>query len=468
MRRRDFLGLSTAGVLGFLAGCGPDDRWRRDATRRVAAPPDAPDVLFIAVDDLNDWIGCLGGHPDGRTPRIDALAERGTLFTNAHCPSPACNPSRTALLTGKSPITTGLYANEQEFRSVLPGVVTLPAHFWVNGYRAVSGGKVFHRPDPVSWDVHWPGNETGWIPSPLPPDLPANGLPDPRLFDWGPVDVAVEEMGDARLLEWATEQLHAEQAEPLFLGVGFYRPHLPWFVPPEFFEPFPSDAIRLPEVMPGDLEDVPAAGRALIDEYFHREVLAAGQWAAAVRSYLASMWFADTMIGRLLDELDASPRADRTIVVLWSDHGWHLGEKEHWRKFVLWEEATRVPLIVVPPAGFGDSGGRCSRAVSLLDLFPTLTELCGLPTPADLEGSSLVPQLRDPGAARDRPAVTIADGVHAAARDDRWRYIRYQDGSEELYDHASDPNEWTNLAGLPDAEYVEARQALARWLPGRS
>ena len=253
----------------------------------------------------------------------------------------------------------------------------------------MGGGKIFHNSfnDPASWDK-WHGLSKD--DHPVPKQRPVNGIAGAAHFDWGPVDVPDEAMGDHKTVSRAIEFLGQGHDRPFFLAVGLIRPHLPWYVPRKYFDEFPLSGVVRPEVKADDLDDIPAAGRAMARPGGdHRKVVQAGQWDKAVQGYLASIAFADAEIGRLLDALDASPHARNTIIVFWGDHGWHLGQKEHWRKFALWEEATRVPLIVVAP-GVTHPGTRSDRTVSLLDLYPTLIELCGLPQKTGLEGESLV------------------------------------------------------------------------------
>ena len=437
------------------------------AADRASASEGAPgtgarlNVLFVAVDDLNDWTGALGGHPQARTPHIDRLAKRGVLFTRAYCSAPACNPSRASLLTGLRPSTSGVYHNNQPWRRALPDAVTLPRYFMKAGYHVIGGGKIFHGrfPDAASWHEYLKRP-----PDPLPPGRPLSGIPKTRHFDWGPVDAADGEMGDSRVVDWALNHLRRGEGKPFFLAVGLYRPHLPWYVPRKYFKPYPPEKVTLPEVPAEDLDDVPPAGqRTARPGGDHKRVVESDNWGKAVSAYLASIAFADAMIGKLIDGLDRSPHAKNTVIVLWGDHGWHLGEKKHWRKFALWEEATRVPLIFIAP-GVTRAGGRCGRTVSLLDIYPTLVELCGLPAKKELEGRSLKPLLENPSAPWDRPVLTTHGWEHHAVRSERWRYIRYADGTEELYDHRNDPMEWTNLARKPELGSVKAR--LAAWLPG--
>jgi len=238
---------------------------------------------------------------------------------------------------------------------------------------------------------------------------------------------------------------------------------LPWYVPQMYYDRFPLAEIQLPVVKEGDLDDVPKAGVKMAGpEGDHAAVLKGDQWKKAVQAYLATISFLDDQVGRLLDGLDASPRKDKTIIVWWTDHGWHLGEKEHWRKFALWEKATRTSMAIVAP-GVSKPGMKCDAPVDYTNLYPTICELTGLPVPAHVKGASLMPLLRDPSAKWDGVAVCTHGKGNHAVRDAQWRYIRYADGSEELYDHAKDPYEWTNLASEVGMSDVKAR--LAAVLP---
>ena len=453
----------------------------------VALPPvyaqeaDRPDILFIAVDDLNDWVGVLGGHPQAMTPNIDALAARGTVFANAHAAATICNPSRTALMLSLRPSTTGIYENESNWldHEHLADLPTIPSYFRDNGYRTFGAGKIFHAHtfyatafkgynDPRAWDAFYPSFERQLPDEVGPPERPANENPITSNFDWSHVVADDRAMGDGQVAAWISERLLDSTDGPRFVAAGIYRPHLPWFVPRAYFDAHPLPDIVLPTVLENDLDDVSEIGREFTQDSsmppldLHEWVVEANKWAEGVQAYLASVTFADAMVGQIVDALDRSGRADDTIIVLWGDHGWHLGEKQRWRKQTLWEEATRVPLIVVAP-GVTEPGSRSVRTVSLLDLFPTLMELVGIDAPGHLEGTSLVPLLEDPGAEWNRPAISTHLFGNHAVRSERFRYIRYHDGSEELYDHDADPNEWHNLADAP--EYADARTELASWLP---
>jgi arylsulfatase A-like enzyme len=428
---------------------------------------------------MNDWVGCLGGYPGVRTPNIDRLARRGALFSDAHCAAPLCNPSRTALLTGLRPSTTGIYNNDQWWRPALPNVVTLPQYFKQNGYYAAGVGKVFHHVagsnPPDQWnefelqvfDDPW-YRRLEWYPwvkkIPAPPGHPFNGLRDFQgEFDWGVIPTAENAYGDAIAVDWARRFLARKHDRPFFLAVGLWHPHIPMFAPQSYFDMYPRDQVRLPEAPADDLDDLPAEGQKLaaFRRSEHERILREGKWRDAVQAYLACITFADAMIGRLLGSLESSPYARNTVIVFWSDNGWHLGEKQHWHKSTLWQRSTHVPLILAGP-GIRSAGTTRRQPVSLLDLYPTLLELCGLPQRRDLEGESLGPLLRDAQAAHRPPVSTINRGNHVVITR-RWRYIRYHDGGEELYDRQADPNEWRNLAAEP--AHAALKRDLAQLLP---
>jgi arylsulfatase A-like enzyme len=448
------------------------------ASARAAA---RPNVFIISVDDMNDWVGCLSGYPGVRTPSIDRLARSGVLFSDAHCASPLCNPSRTALYTGLSAATTGIYNNEHYWRPSLPGVLTMPEYFRQHGYHAAGAGKVLHHVagfnPPDQWDEFqlqvfddpW-YRRTEWYPwvkkIPTPPGHPFNGLQDfPGEFDWGVLPRTEREYGDMAAVEWGERFLARTHVKPFFAAVGLWHPHIPLFAPQNYFDLYPEKAVRLPEVREDDLEDVPPVGRRLAaarrQEY--DRILREGKWREAVRAYLAAISFADAMVGRLVAALDRSPYAGNTILLFFSDNGWHLGEKQHWHKSTLWQRSTHVPLIIRAPE-VRAAGRARSQPVTLLDLYPTLIELCGLPR-KDLDGASLAPLLRDPGLQRKPAVITYLPDNHAVCTQ-RWRYIRYRDGGEELYDRRGDPNEFRNLAAAP--EHANLKRELAQWMPRTS
>jgi arylsulfatase A-like enzyme len=428
-----------------------------------------PNVLFIAMDDLNDWIGCMGGHPQTITPNLDRLAASGVLFTNAHCPAPACNPSRSAIFTGRAPHRSGLYDNIQKMREVMPTEKIIPQFLRDHGYLAAGSGKMLHYfIDAKSWDEYFPKAASEnpfpetYHPQKRPVNLERGGPWQYVETDWAALDVTDEEFGgDWSVSQWVGEQLGKKHEKPFFLACGLYRPHEPWFVPKKYFEPFPLDSIQLP---PGykenDLDDVPESGQRMARNKYFAHIQQQGQWKQGIQGYLASIHFADAMLGRVLDALESGPNAKSTIVVLWSDHGWQLGEKEHWQKFTPWRAVTRVPLMIrVPkytsvaiPNGT-HSGSVCDAAVNLLSLFPTLLDLCSLPANPNCDGPSLLPLLVDPVATNwNHDSITYMGQPGSYAMSGRsHRYIHYADGSEELYDIDHDPYEWTNLAKSPES-----------------
>jgi arylsulfatase A-like enzyme len=433
-----------------------------------------PNVLFIALDDMNDWIQVFDRDAPIRTPNIERLAARGMLFTRAYCASAACNPSRTAVMTGLRPSTSGVYGNKTDWRKALPDAVTLPQQFMTHGYDAEGAGKIFHHHDGGAFHDKPSFDDFQMMPDP--PDAPMpekklNGLPEygSRNTDWGPWPADEMDAVDVKTANYVIKSLGRKHDQPFFLAAGIFRPHMPFFAPRPYFDQYPSDAVVMPEILGNDLDDLPSGAEALLrsKKWFFKELMeieegSPGTWKQAVRGYQASATFADAQVGRILDALDDSGYADNTIVVLWSDHGYHLGEKRHWEKFALWEKTNHVPLIIVAP-DVTRAGTRCDRPVSLIDLYPTLIDLCDLKSKQELDGISLGPLLRDPAAKWDRPALmTYMRGNHAV-RDDRWRYIRYADGTEELYDHSTDPNEWHNVADTPKNGEVIRR--LEKWMP---
>lgn len=431
----------------------------------AADNPTRPNVLFIAIDDLNDWIGVMGGHPQSLTPNLDALAASSIMFDNAHCAAPACNPSRSAIFTGRSPHRTGIYTNATGMRDVLPEVELLPKLFSRHGYHSSGSGKMLHYfIDAQSWDEYFPAAKTE---NPFPRTLEPKSRPislvrgGPWQYvetDWGPLDASDEEAGgDYLVADWVSRQLaQPHDDKPFFLACGLYRPHEPWFVPKKYFEPFPLESIQLP---PGykidDLDDVPRPGQALARNRYYKHIVEQDQWKQAIQGYLASIHYADAMLGIVLKSLAESPHADNTIVVLWSDHGWHLGEKEHWQKYTAWRACTRVPLMIRVPKGApglttGTTPARCDQPVNLLSLAPTLLELCGLPAESDHDGPSLIPLLNDPQSEWPHVSLTYLQdpGSYGLSEQD-WRLVHYANGDEELYQIKSDPFEWHNLANDP-------------------
>lgn len=476
------------------------------AAEQPAAAP-RPNVLLVVFDDLNDWTEVLSS-PGLATPNLKRLADDGVVFTRAYAASPICNPSRVALMTGVAPSVSGIYHNKQVMpaaKTWIAEAATLPRHFRDHGYIAAGYGKLFHHTQQAHYEGEWtPGRVVSWqaaLEARLPEaaqsrtELPVfprhfGVLPD----SWDRGDRSKMQQ-DTLNTERAVAFLAEEHGRPFFLALGIYRPHSRYYAAERYWERVPRDTIQLaPGIAPDDLDDVPPFGKmvALSDRFntvppyrdeapgdfvstdAYPDHLVEGMgdggmaqpylrstdtYRDAVRAYLAASVYADDLLGRVLDALDGSDYADNTIVVVLSDHGYHLGEKQHWHKFALWERATRVPLIVRSPALPG-RGARVHTPVSLLDVYPTLLSLAGLPPPRhSLSGTDLLPLLRnEPGKRRRAVVTTYYPGFHAV-RDERYRYIRYPDGSDELYDLRDDPWEWHNLAAAPDKHGVVSRLA---------
>ncbi|MCA9186753.1 MAG: sulfatase [Pirellulaceae bacterium] len=441
-------------ALSFMA-------WQPDRWSTVLGG-ERPNILFIAVDDLNHWVGHLGRNPQTKTPQIDRLAAQGVSFSHANCAAPACNPSRAALMSGLRPSSTGVYDNGQEWQGVIPKEVTLTTQFLLAGYDVYGAGKIYHssahRED--EWTNYFAVKSRANVPLVRDPSAKGNGVGGIR---FAPLASADDALPDYQIVDYGISQLQAKHDKPFFLAVGLHKPHMPWNVPRKYYDMFPLDSIDLPPHREHDLDDVPAAGIKMAKpDGDHATMLASGRWAEAVRAYLATIAYCDHQIGRLLDALDDSAYKNNTIVVFWSDHGWHLGEKEHWRKFALWEEACRCVYIWKVP-GVTPADQICDRPVDLMSIYPTLCELAGIMVPAHVEGVSITSLLAEPKQPWPHAALTTFHRDNHSVRDERYRFIRYADGGEELYDHQQDPNEWTNLASDPELADVKSR--LAAFFP---
>jgi|GEM_PF-1685636 len=472
-----------------------------------------PNVLFISVDDMNDW--GIGGHRQAITPHIDALAARGVTFTNAHSAGVKCGPSRTAIFTGQYPSTSGFYddhvywqKDEKNRNDYFTGLHTA---FDNAGYKTLGTGKLFHHAigwiDQRGWDQFWlrtdgttdAQRKNGWdvgtwrygAPNPGGPDgdfvsIFNTTFPDIQagVMEWAALDNTVErEMADTQRADWAVSQLATDHGDtPFFLGLGIFTPHSPQYAPQKYYDAYLEgplegniDNLELPSYWKDgssnplpDLDDVPNRER-------RKEINLYKRWMANLKTispddralkecilgYLAAITYADAQIGRVLTALNNSKYADSTIVVLWSDHGYHMGEKGHWAKHVLWDRGTKVPFVWAGP-GIAQ-GNRTDVAVSLIDMYPTFVEMCDLKKDGantdiqPLDGESLATALKNPDQAEDRDVIISNLAAHEYAITNRdWRYIRYADGEEELYDHNNDPNEWDNLASLPDYQSIRA------------
>jgi arylsulfatase A-like enzyme len=422
-----------------------------------AQPERKPNVLIIAADDLNHWVGYTGRNKQTKTPNIDRLSARGVSFSNAHATVPVCNGSRASLLSGIRPYTSGVYGNSDDWRKVIPADKTIISTFKKAGYVTLGSGKLYHGgyDRKEEWDEYFQ-NEGKLGPEP-------EGSKGVGGIRFGVIEADDSDLSDHRIVNFGIEQLLKKHDKPFFLTVGLHKPHMPWFVPKKYFDLHPLESIELPPTKPDDLSDVPAAGvKFARPQGDHAKIVEAGRWKEAVQAYLAAVSYADAEIGRLLDALESSEHKGNTIVVLLGDHGWHFGEKEHWRKFALWEEATRAPYIWVAP-GVSKTGVVSTRPVDLSSFYPTLTDLAGITKPEHVEGESIRTLLADPAAEWKGHALsTWLHGNHAI-RTEHWRYIRYADGTEELYDHRNDPYEWTNLADVK--VHATLKKELAALLP---
>ncbi len=429
----------------------------------AAAADTRPNFLFIAIDDMNDWTGFLGGHPQAVTPNMDTLARKGVNFTNAHCSAPGCSPSRCSLLYGVEPFHSGLYAfyNQGKFeKGFLDRFTSLPTLLKQNGYETYGSGKVHHRGSnpPSEWTEFYKDH------------FNADKIRYDENVGFGsgkmgfrPTLNPLEDNKDYQNTTFGVDVLGRRHDQPFFLAVGLIKPHLPFYAPERFFDLYPGE-VEPPRINPNDHNDIPPVGNIWAkrdkDKYFSE----GNKWNDVRRAYLACISWTDYNVGRLLDALEASPYADNTVVVLWSDHGFALGEKQHFTKFALWEETTRVPFIIWDPRDKDAPQGRSVvDGVSLINIYRTLAELAGVEAPEYVDGFSLVPQLKDSKAPVTEPAIcTWGRGDHSVRTRD-WRYIRYYDGTEELYSHVNDPDEWTNQADNP--EFAEIKKKLAAYLP---
>lgn len=425
----------------------------------------SPNILMIAIDDFNDWTASLGGHPQAQTPNIDRLAASGTLFTNAQCQAPVCGPSRASFFTGLNPSTSGIYlhVNDEDIKKsnqATARATYLTNYFEQHGYATMGAGKLLHQGAGDDLLQEYGGHKSF---GPYAPD-PINYSAEHTSTDWGAYPAEDEAMPDFEVANYGIAQLEQSHDKPFFLALGFNRPHVPWYVPQQWFDLFEVDKLATPPFKQDDLNDVPSISRRIHTMPPTPEttwLIEQGKWKEVVEAYLACVAFVDHQIGRVLEALEESRYADNTLIVLWSDHGYHLGEKNIVAKMTLWEESGRVPLIF---AGPGISRGeRCHRPVNLVDVYPTLLDLTGLAPNSQNDGHSLRPLLENPTAAWEFPALNFWGRHNTAVRTKRYRYILYEDGSEELYDHLNDPNEWNNLAQAPSTAVI--RNRLRRMIP---
>ena len=424
---------------------------------------------MLIVDDLNDWITVLDSEAPIQTPHLERLADRGTLFTKAYCVSAACNPSRVATLTGLRPSTSGVYGNRSDWRRALPERPTIMQRFRAAGYSVRGAGKVFHHHlgdafhDGDSFEAFRPMSAQVY------PERKLNRAPryGSRNTDWGVWPPDPEEAVDEGTVAYCVEALRNPPPDrPMFLVCGLFKPHSPFFAPAPHHH---YAGMVLPQRWEADDLDLPSGALRLMKNkpWFWKGMMTlneriTGSYRNFIEAYAACASYADAQVGRVLAVLESSPRRDRTIIVLWSDHGFHLGEKDHIEKFALWEKSNHVPLIVVAP-GVTKAGSRCPVPVDLSAVYPTLLELAGLEADPEADGRSLGALLRGETDPRPVPALMTYQRGNHAVRSDRWRYIRYADGTEELYDHETDPMEWRNLAHQSRMEPLLRQHR--RWLP---
>ena len=508
MTRRHFL--RTTALATTAAALAPRRALAQPAARqRPIQNPQSkiqnPNILLIMADDLNHWIGPIGRNPQTRTPNLDRFAKQAVNFTHAYCPASVCNPSRCAFMSGLHPSTTGVYGNPNlPWQNYIDEKKALNGYLRANGYHAIGAGKIYHiggngsapHSEGIQWDeysTHVFGDDPGEDGSGNAGVPPADeGRPDPRPkrnnapsssaprtkptrfadIALGPLNITDADTNDQKVAKWIGSQLQKTYTKPFFMAYGCHKPHLPWQVPQKWFDLFPLADIQLPPTQPTDSDDLPPTGKRWTHDARWKAINAPGgdqaikNWKLAIQAYLASIAYTDAQFGIILDALDRSPHRDNTIVLVMADHGWHLGEKQHFGKTTLWEESTRVPYLWRVPNLTPVNGATCTRAVETLSLFPTLCDLTGLPKPAYLEGASIAPLLANPTAEWTRPALTTYGYKNHALRTEQWRYIRYADGGEELYDELADPNEWRNLAA--DPKHAPLKKDLAKWFPSEN
>ncbi len=438
----------------------------------VASPAvseDKPNILFISVDDLAASLGCYGDLI-AKTPHIDRLAATGVRFDRAYNQLPLCNPTRASVMTGMRPDRIKVYDLDRHFRDEVPDAVTLSQQFMKSGYFAARVGKIYHYNVPASIGTDGFDDPPSWLLTVNPKgrdkdeeDLIFNAEPHRKIsaaLSWLAAEGTDEEQTDGMITTEAIKIMKEKKDEPFFLGVGFFRPHTPYVAPKKYFNMYPIEEMRLPYAPVGDRDDIPTAAFAHncpIPNYnLERDIL-----LGALQSYYACVSFVDAQVGRLLDALDDLGIADNTIVVFWSDHGYHLGEHNGiWQKRTLFEQGARSPLIIRDPKAAGN-GTASPRVVEFIDIYPTLTEAAGIETPSDLDGKSLAPLLQNPIVEWNGHAITqilrpADDRLETAVmgcsiRTDRWRYTEWAEGASgiELYDHWADPMEFNNLASNP-------------------
>lgn len=428
-----------------------------------AAPTQRPNVLFITVDDLNDWISPLEGHPNMVTPNMQRLKERGVIFSNTYCQAPISGPSRTSFLTGLYPSVSGVYyqIGDDKLKSNSEPIAAtefLPKYFELNGYKTMAAGKIFHNGDKTgvfqeyggNWGIYGPSPEKRFKYDPL-----WFGKPKGTQTDWGVYPEKEEDMPDHKTVEWCIAKLKEKHDKPIFLAAGLVRPHVPWYVQQKWFDLITMQMATYPPYNPDDYDDLPPIAKRITETPMMPDMdwlIETGYWKEIIHAYMACVAFADYNVGRLLDALDASPYGKNTIIVMCGDNGYELGQKGRFAKQALWRTSLNVPLIISVPNGVKNS--RCDANVGLIDLYPTLVDLCSLPANKNNDGRSLAPLLKNPAAAWDYPAYSWFGPKNQSVFYEQYQYIRYSNGAEELYDLKNDIEEWYNLAAKPEYKSV--------------
>lgn len=457
-RRQTAIGLSLLGLTSLLKSCAKSPHTQTNHK---------PNFLFLPIDDLNDWIGILGKSPNVKTPNIDALAQSATIFTNAHAQAPICGPSRASLMSGLYPHQTGMYGQvkDTQIRDAVAKVSTtklLPEYLSNHGYYTAGAGKLFHGSAPENAFDELKPREGGFGPK---PEKQFKWVSKETNTDWGVYPETDDEMIDMQTVQWGKNWLQQDRDAPFFLGLGFIRPHAPWYTPQKWFDLYPIESIQLPPWLKDDQFDIPARGKSITAVPQMPSIdwaIENNEWKPILQGYLASISFVDHCVGLAMAALKASAYSDTTYVILFSDNGYHLGEKSRFAKMSLWDRSTRVPLIISGPR---ITHKKITQPVGLIDLYPTILELADLPANTENAGTSLTPFLF--GAGEQRQPVTTEYGKgNFAVSNERFRYIRYDDGSEELYDLQSDPHEWNNIAQSPT--HIQIKEDLGKSIPTSS
>ena len=459
----------TLSIAALLSSCSQQSAPKKlESPATQAAKP--MNIVMIAVDDLNHWVGHLKRNQQVQTPNIDSLAAKGVSFHRAYAPSAICNATRTAMMTGLRPNTSGVYSNGRDWRSVVGSGRSLPAFFKQNGYEVLGGGKIFHNDQVIrqeEWDYYYYQDKHSVkyeLSNAEQAEVAQSGVTTDNPYKVGMLPInqlkgGDDVLNDYHVARWAADEAGKVHEKPFFLAVGIFRPHLPWGVPKKYFDMYPVDSLDLPPYKEDDLLDLPNGIQAAAE---HELILKEGSWKKAIQAYLASITYADVQIGRVLEAIEKGPNKDNTMIVLWGDHGWHLGEKHRWRKFALWEEATRTPYIWYVP-GLTPEGGHTDTPIDLQSLWPTLAQLSGLKAPDYVEGHSIATLLAQPNANWQIPAITTQGFNNHAIRWQDYRYISYSSGGEEFYNHDTDPYEWDNMAKAQ--QYQQAKQHMKISLP---